>query len=308
MKCKLRAVTADDIPTLRYWDAKPHVLNAKNLSGPDDEWNWAIEVSRKLPWRELLIGDVDGRAVAFLQIIDPLLEETHYWGNTDANQRAVDIWIGEEHDLGKGFGTIFMNLALDRCFSDPSVNAVIIDPLSRNSAALRFYGYLGFRFDRRCFFGDDECDVLILDREKWSTIVQKLPTIECAGAIIFNDRKFLFGKRSASAKWYADTWDVFGGHIEQFESPAEALVRELKEELSIVALDIGLPDTLVYFETSIRTYVRYHNFIVTQFEGDPVLTGSEHAKIAWFERNDLDALELPAEEYLSIIDERFPDL
>jgi len=33
------------------------------------------------------------------------------------NLRAVDIWIGEEGDLGRGHGTIIMRLALARCFA-----------------------------------------------------------------------------------------------------------------------------------------------------------------------------------------------
>lgn len=41
-----------------------------------------------------------------LQIIDPYEEETHYWGPIKKNKRAIDIWIGEEKNLNKGYGTI----------------------------------------------------------------------------------------------------------------------------------------------------------------------------------------------------------
>ena len=38
-----------------------------------------------------------------MQIIDPQLRPTHYWGDVEANLRALDIWIGETDALGHGF-------------------------------------------------------------------------------------------------------------------------------------------------------------------------------------------------------------
>lgn len=38
---------------------------------------------------------------------------------------------------------------------------------------------------------------------------------------------------------FADHWDLIGGHIEMGESPEQALIREVKEEIN---LDIGLKD------------------------------------------------------------------
>jgi ribosomal protein S18 acetylase RimI-like enzyme len=59
--------------------------------------------------------------------------------------RAIDIWIGEAADLGRGYGTRMMRHALERCFADPAVKAVLIDPLASNTRARRFYERLGFR-------------------------------------------------------------------------------------------------------------------------------------------------------------------
>ncbi|MBW4489639.1 MAG: acetyltransferase [Trichocoleus desertorum ATA4-8-CV12] len=52
-----------------------------------------------------MIAEIEGRAIGFIQIIDPTLEESHYWGDIAANLRAIDIGIGEATDLGKGYGT-----------------------------------------------------------------------------------------------------------------------------------------------------------------------------------------------------------
>jgi aminoglycoside 6'-N-acetyltransferase len=112
----------------------------------------------------LLIGEIGARPVGVVQIIDPLLEETHYWGDVEPGRRAIDIWIGEQTDLGRGYGTMMMSLSLDRCFADNAVTAVLVDPLARNTRAHRFYERFGFRCVERRRFGKDDCFVYRLDR------------------------------------------------------------------------------------------------------------------------------------------------
>jgi aminoglycoside 6'-N-acetyltransferase len=156
---RLRDATGADAPLLREWDRREHVW----ASDPDD-WEWEKELPRKPDWREQLVAEVDGVPIGFLQIIDPAREESHYWGDVAPNLRAIDIWIGEEAYLNRGFGTRMMELALARCFADPAVEAVLIDPLASNVRAHRFYERLGFRFAERRTFGGDECFVYRLER------------------------------------------------------------------------------------------------------------------------------------------------
>lgn len=156
----LRLATLADVVLLRHWDQQPHV----RASDPNDDWAWEIELDNAPDWREQLIAELDGRPVGFVQIIDPAREESHYWGDVLAGLRAIDIWIGEASDLGKGYGTQMMQLALTRCFADPTVTAVLVDPLVSNIRAHRFYERLGFRFVERHRFGADECFVYRFDR------------------------------------------------------------------------------------------------------------------------------------------------
>lgn len=160
----LRPATIADLALLRHWDEQPHVV----ASDPNDDWGWEVELHRSPDWREQLIAEVDGRPVGFVQIIDPAREESRYWGDAPANLRAIDIWIGKAADLGRGYGTRMMELALARCFADAAVTAVIIDPLAGNTRAHRFYERLGFRFVERRSFGEDDCFVYRLDRAAWS--------------------------------------------------------------------------------------------------------------------------------------------
>jgi aminoglycoside 6'-N-acetyltransferase len=159
----LRPATPADIPLLRYWDEQPHVI----ASDPNDEWNWEVELGRTTDWREPLIAEVDGRAIGFMEIIDPARDDEHYWGDVPPGLRALDVWIGEAADLGKGYGTQMMRLALARCFHDPAVMAVLIDPLASNTCAHRFYERLGFRAIERRQFGADDCLVHRLSRTAW---------------------------------------------------------------------------------------------------------------------------------------------
>jgi aminoglycoside 6'-N-acetyltransferase len=161
---RLRAARPSDLDLLRSWDAKPHVIAA---TGDDGSFDWEAELPRQPEWRELLIAEAEGRPIGVLQIIDPAEEETHYWGEVAPDLRAIDIWIGEEADLGRGYGTAMMRLALERCFAEASVSAVLIDPLASNERAHRFYERLGFERIERRRFGPDDCYVYRLDRQAW---------------------------------------------------------------------------------------------------------------------------------------------
>lgn len=159
----LRPATLSDLEMLRHWDEQEHVLE----SDPNDDWDWENELSRQPSWREQLIAEYNGRPLGFVQIIDPAEEESHYWGDVPAGLRAIDIWLGDSKDLGKGYGTKIMRLAIDRCFDDPRVSAILLDPLESNTRAHRFYERLGFRFLRKQRFGQDDCFVYRLVREDW---------------------------------------------------------------------------------------------------------------------------------------------
>lgn len=165
---KLRPATPNDLPTLKYWDEQPHVLEA----GTDD-WGWATELHRQPPWREQLIAELNGRPIGFLQIIDPAQEDSHYWGkDIGPNKRAIDIWIGEADALGKGYGTTMMQQAFARCFTNPAVTEILIDPLSSNARAIQFYRRLGFEFVAFRTFYDDHCAVHRLRRSTWEAQIQ----------------------------------------------------------------------------------------------------------------------------------------
>jgi 8-oxo-dGTP diphosphatase len=97
-----------------------------------------------------------------------------------------------------------------------------------------------------------------------------------AGVLIAADGRVLFGRRPGG-KVYAGYWELPGGKVERGETLADALIRELHEELGIEAarLEPWIVRTHVYAHAR----VRLHFFRVTEWRGDP--HGRENQDLAW---------------------------
>ena len=168
---RLRRATPDDAPLLAAWDREPHVVAcstddpAADIAFDGIEWREELAAQSEIDF--YLIAELSGRPIGVVQVADPHLEPTHYWGDIEPNLRAIDIWIGPPDALGRGYGTQMMTQVLDACFADPSVTAIVIDPLASNIRAHRFYQRLGFQPVGPRRFGDDDCLIHRLDRATW---------------------------------------------------------------------------------------------------------------------------------------------
>lgn len=163
-KLQIRHADKHDIAILKKWDKQEHV---RASGGQDDYIDWHQALSKPVIWASYLIAMVNNKPVGFLAVIDPALEETHYWGKISSNLAAVDIWIGEKDYLNKGWGRLMMSLTLDQLFAQ-NVSAVLVDPLFTNQRACIFYEKLGFKKKERRVFGNDDCLVYQITRSVWS--------------------------------------------------------------------------------------------------------------------------------------------
>ena len=115
---------------------------------------------------------------------------------------------------------------------------------------------------------------------------------DVAAALIWQDEKFLICQRPAH-KARGLLWEFVGGKVEQGETPAEALVRECREELGITVApgDVFCQVLHEYPDITIRLIL----FNATIAEGVPQLL--EHAALAWITPSQIDGYEFcPADE------------
>lgn len=115
--------------------------------------------------------------------------------------------------------------------------------------------------------------------------------IEVVAAIIAdNDRIFATQRGYGEFK---DGWEFPGGKLEPGETPEEALVREIREEL---ATDIEVGELLTTVEYDYPTWhLTMHCFMCKVLSGDLVLLEHEAAK--WLTKEELHSVDwLPADE------------
>lgn len=114
---------------------------------------------------------------------------------------------------------------------------------------------------------------------------------EVACAMLVRDGRLLLGRRSPQRRSYPDCWDVIGGHLEAGETPEQALLREVSEEVGLTPTRfraVGeLPEPMPERHGPARLYF----FAVTQWAGgEPTLRGDEHTRLRWFTVADACAL------------------
>lgn len=133
------------------------------------------------------------------------------------------------------------------------------------------------------------------------------------GAIVMQDTAILLGKRAAARVFYPGVWDVFGGHVEPHEAPAQALIRELQEELGITPrafVEVAVTTLVVEVASRAAGYAQgpagpmeyeYHLYQVTEWEGTPEnRLREEHSEIRWVSLEEAAKLELASAAYLPL--------
>lgn len=117
--------------------------------------------------------------------------------------------------------------------------------------------------------------------------------IEVVAAIIRKGDEIFATQRGYGE--FKDGWEFPGGKMEPGETPQEALVREIKEELD-TDIEVGnLIDTVEYDYPNF--HLTMHCFLCTIKAGDLVL--KEHEAAKWLTKDTLDSVDwLPADKGL----------
>ena len=110
-------------------------------------------------------------------------------------------------------------------------------------------------------------------------------------AAILRDGERVFATQRGYGEW-KDYWEFPGGKIEAGETPEEALIREIREELGVeIRVDAYLT-TVEYDYPDFHLHMRCYACHVTEGE----LTLKEHEAARWLSREALDSVHwLPAD-------------
>lgn len=109
------------------------------------------------------------------------------------------------------------------------------------------------------------------------------------GVVLNSHNEVLIALRAKQAH-QGGLWEFPGGKVEVDETIQQALVRELKEELDIIA-ECFEPLVVIEHDYGDKT-VRLDVWLVTQFDGDPV--GCEGQQVKWSTIDELTRYEFPA--------------
>lgn len=126
-----------------------------------------------------------------------------------------------------------------------------------------------------------------------------MKTIEVVAAII-RKRDRVFATQRGYGEW-KDWWEFPGGKMETGETPKEALVREIKEELDA---DISIGRLLDTIEWDYPTFhLTMHCYMCSLL--NDTLHLNEHEAARWLRADDLSSVNwLPADEQLLPLIER----
>jgi 8-oxo-dGTP diphosphatase len=109
------------------------------------------------------------------------------------------------------------------------------------------------------------------------------------GVVLNSHNEVLIALRAKQAH-QGGLWEFPGGKVEADETIQQALVRELKEELNIIA-DCFKPLVVIEHDYGDKT-VRLDVWLVTRFDGVPV--GCEGQQVTWSTIDELTRYEFPA--------------
>ena len=103
-----------------------------------------------------------------------------------------------------------------------------------------------------------------------------------AGAVI-KDGLVLLVHRSPASRINSDVWDLFGGHVNPGEHPADALRREAREELGIEVRRLRHLGSVCIEAVAVVVHV----YEVSSWNGRPHNAAPmEHVELRWFGSGD----------------------
>lgn len=123
----------------------------------------------------------------------------------------------------------------------------------------------------------------------------------CACGLLVREEQILLGLRARTKKFYPNVWDMIGGHMEPGETPEEAMVREVEEEVGCVPISYEFLKILIEPDPEAHGPGEFHIFLVTDWSGpEPYIKCDEHDDLRWFNLEQACQLDLAFPTYANL--------
>lgn len=218
-------------------------------------------------------------------------------------EEEVGYWLGHEY-WSQGYGKEAMKGLVHFAFLTLKKDHLSASILQENIASWRIFEGLGFkRMDiKECtsvnYEGTKPGFLYALSREAFlkECMAIKRPIIWVVAGVLLNEKGQILLTTRPAGKKFAGIWELPGGKIEEGETPEQALIRELKEELDIEVKE----ENLEPFTFASYPYESFHLvmplYICSTWER--TARGVEGQRLAWITYKDLNQYPVPAADIL----------
>jgi aminoglycoside 6'-N-acetyltransferase len=141
---QFRPMSADDLPLVKDWLARPHVVE---WWGDTFEQFELVSADLEVEAMDQFIVAAGDRPFGYLQCYDPQVWPDNGLGDHPRGTRGIDQFIGEPDMVDRGHGSAFIRSFIDNLIA-AGAPRVITDPDPKNARAIRAYEKAGFAKDK----------------------------------------------------------------------------------------------------------------------------------------------------------------
>lgn len=133
-------------------------------------------------------------------------------------------------------------------------------------------------------------------------IIRRLPPrgspVQVVAGLLRRGDRLLLCHRRPDRESYPNVWDLPGGHVEEGETPAAALVRELNEELGISA---EIPRVGPFSVVRVNDALEMAVYLIDRWRGEPSnVATDEHDAVRWIRLDELREIDLAHTSYADL--------
>lgn len=160
-----KKLTQQDLSLFFEWAQKPHVKDTWFINGYEAINKYSEKIAGN-GYDYPFIIYVNDKPIGYIQCSDLYAYKTicpnpkGFFINEEPGTFCLDLFIGEEEYLNKGYGTEIIKLFVDKLFAEFKAKKILIDPACSNKRAIRCYEKAGFKFLRKERDGITECYVM----------------------------------------------------------------------------------------------------------------------------------------------------